>query len=107
MSDVVSLNDRRQEKSPHLSGKCRCAACGHVWQAVAPIGTMNLECPECLTMRGLWMHPFGPADGNLIYSCTLCDSTCMTAWRTKASPEVRIMCVGCGSPQSVDSMFPL
>lgn len=45
---VVSLADRR----PHMSGAARCLDCKHEWQAVAPIGTLWLECPNCTLVRG-------------------------------------------------------
>lgn len=53
MAEIISLDARR----PHMDGEAKCAACGHRWRAVAPIGTPNLECPECATHHGVWMHP--------------------------------------------------
>jgi hypothetical protein len=51
MSDnVVQLGDYR----PHVTGMARCLACKHEWAAVAPIGTVELECPECSTFKGLF-----------------------------------------------------
>jgi len=26
---------------------CKCPACGHTWQAVAPRGSAGIECPKC------------------------------------------------------------
>lgn len=26
---------------------CKCPACGHTWEAVAPLGSSGIECPEC------------------------------------------------------------
>ena len=38
------------EHKAHLSGDAKCLGCQHEWQAVAPVGTTELECPGC----GLW-----------------------------------------------------
>jgi len=43
LAPVVSLDEYR----PHLSGKARCLSCLHEWQAVAPVPTTWMECPEC------------------------------------------------------------
>lgn len=49
MGDVINLSDH----SPHLQGEAICVNCGHVWQAVAPVGTFaDLECPSCKMMKG-------------------------------------------------------
>lgn len=45
---VVNLNDHR----PHNSGVAVCMCCKHEWNACAPIGTTDLECPKCHTMKG-------------------------------------------------------
>lgn len=55
--DVVSLAEQR----PHLSGEAVCLACKHRWAAVAPVGTVCLECPQCGTGRGVWAGVCLPA----------------------------------------------
>jgi len=40
---IIKLDDHR----PHVTGSVRCHKCKHEWVAVAPEGTMNLECPSC------------------------------------------------------------
>lgn len=64
MSDdkVVSLDDRR----PHMSGEARCLCCGHKWVAIAPIGTVELECTECNTYRGVFI---GPPKPDTVWQC--------------------------------------
>ena len=52
MGDVVDLSSRK----PHLAGQVTCTHCGDIWQAVAPVGTIELECPSCLTYKGLWVN---------------------------------------------------
>lgn len=53
---VVDLAAKRVEREPHLSGHARCLACGHRWAAVAPLGTVWMECPECSLRRGRFVN---------------------------------------------------
>lgn len=53
MGDLISLNS----KKPHLSGRALCLSCKHEWEAVAPAGTKELECPNCHTEHGRFMYP--------------------------------------------------
>lgn len=62
MSNVISLDDFR----PHLSGPAICSGCHHEWQAVAPVGAWELECPKCGRMMGLWKYAFQP---ETFYEC--------------------------------------
>ena len=48
MSNVVSFDDYK----PHLSGQAMCLQCKYRWVSVAPVGTVELECPECHTWKG-------------------------------------------------------
>jgi hypothetical protein len=62
-SNVVCLAERR----PHLTGEAVCLACKHEWVGVAPIGTVDIECPECKSQKGVLKH-FVHRDG-LHYLC--------------------------------------
>lgn len=57
MSDdkVVSLDEKRADKQPHIEGPVRCMRCGHEWRAVSPQGSdpVGLECPECHAEVGI------------------------------------------------------
>lgn len=66
MSNVIQLHNR--EGSPHMQGPARCVACGHKWEAVAPVGTKQLQCPKCHTLKGLFMNPVAPSE-NQIWTC--------------------------------------
>lgn len=57
MAKIIDLQERKDAKTPHLSGEARCIACGHTWAAVAPVGTVNLECPACHLMKGAFIWP--------------------------------------------------
>lgn len=65
----MDLASRRPQ--PHASGKARCTACGHVWVAVKPVPeeTPWMECPECGSHRGLYVHYFGLPEGSQMWRC--------------------------------------
>jgi len=63
---VVELFPKREQ---HAHGNAFCLQCSHEWVAVAPTGTVQLECPECKTMKGLFKFPFAPATGELVREC--------------------------------------
>jgi hypothetical protein len=52
--DLETARERRKEEEvhPHSSGKAFCLDCLHEWAAVAPLGTLWLECPACTLVRG-------------------------------------------------------
>ncbi len=59
MSDerITELDTRR----PHRQGPAYCIVCGFEWQAVAPVGTLFLECSRCHDSQGVfrdhvWTH---------------------------------------------------
>lgn len=53
MGDVIEFRSGTKAEGPHLQGKCRCLACGHEWQGVSPVGTVDgLECPSCHLQKG-------------------------------------------------------
>jgi hypothetical protein len=54
---VVSLAQARKEREPHMSGAAACMVCHHSWAGVAPIGTHDLECPECHSTKGYFVAP--------------------------------------------------
>lgn len=56
MSNVVNLSEHR----PHLSGAAKCLSCGKEWVAIAEIGSVELECPECGTWKGVFVGLTAP-----------------------------------------------
>lgn len=52
MTEVVSLQQHREENSPHASGWATCLACKHRWVAVAPVGMIGFDCPSCGLAKG-------------------------------------------------------
>ena len=51
---IISLEEKRQETMPHLSGEAICLACENRWIAIAPDGCFELECPKCGCLKGVW-----------------------------------------------------
>lgn len=68
MSNVVAFKQLEQ-KDPHGHGEAFCLGCGRTWIAVAPVGTTQLECPECRSMKGHWKFEFAPAEGTKVWAC--------------------------------------
>jgi hypothetical protein len=51
------------------TGEAFCIGCKHTWVAVAPTGTVDLECPKCKCEKGRWKFLFYPNEGQLIRVC--------------------------------------
>lgn len=64
MGKVVDIN----RSEPHTSGAATCSSCNHKWAAVAPQGLVDLECPACSRLYGLFDAPVRPADG-VVWVC--------------------------------------
>ncbi len=91
MTDIVNINDHRT--NPHMTGEARCVGCGHAWEAIAPIGTTELECPECGCIKGLFQHACRPDRGE----CFMCSCGCFDfMMRTNVEKETYAMCINCG-----------
>lgn len=90
MNKVVEL---RPAKDPHACAEAFCLQCGHTWIGVAPAGTVQLECPECHTMKGLFKFPFNFEVGALVRECN-CGNQLFYL-----SPEGHL-CANCGIYQS-------
>lgn len=65
--EVVSLADAKaaleaedEGDERHINGEAHCHSCGHTWEAVAPVGSVELQCPECNRMWGLFSTPISP-----------------------------------------------
>lgn len=81
---------KRPEKTePHGEGPAFCIACEHEWQAVAPAGTVELECPECQTMKGRFRRIFGTYESESVWTCN-CGNDLFRV------TETGHLCVNCG-----------
>ena len=69
MSSETNVIAFKQREEPRMHGKARCIQCNHVWQGVAHVGTVFLECPICKTMKGVFVGVCEPEDGVKIREC--------------------------------------
>ncbi len=87
------MNDNVVELRPtkHMSGHALCVGCKHEWEAVAPLGTAWLTCPNCDTNKGRFVNYVEPPGER--WECN-CGSQLFFA--TKDG----MMCPNCGVWQS-------
>lgn len=64
MADILQF---KQRESAHSRGWASCQHCRHKWQAVAPAGVVELECPKCHSMKGLYIY--GHEDDESTWLC--------------------------------------
>lgn len=95
MGDIVGFPEKTD---PFIEGKAICSHCRHEWEACAPAGTIDLECPECGGVKGLFKHPMGPGDGNERWECNCGCQIFMILPRS-------ILCYECGIQQSFDDIW--
>lgn len=86
---------RPARKEPHAVGEAICANCKHEWSATAPVGTTQIECPSCSTLRGAWKHPFGTCEGDDAYICN-CGGEDFYISRREGQTIGAVRCRGCG-----------
>ncbi|MGE8453494.1 MAG: hypothetical protein ACN6OP_23365 [Pseudomonadales bacterium] len=51
------------------TGTAICCGCKHEWVAVTEGDGLQLECPECSTMKGHFKWPYGAAEGQYLFVC--------------------------------------
>ena len=91
MGELIGVDfGGRDESQAHLSGRARCCACQHEWVAVAPTGSVWLECPSCRTEKGRYLHDVTPAEAWWHCRCG-CD-----VFRVN---RTFVTCVNCGLEQ--------
>jgi len=86
---------RRKPEVQTACGEAFCIACDHRWTAVAPTGTIDLECPNCKSMKGHWAFAFSPDVGQLVRSCDCGNQLFLL------TPEGH-MCANCGLYQGYE-----
>lgn len=85
---VISIFAKKEE--PYLAGTCFCFSCRHEWAGCSPIGAIELECPECHSMKG--RMKFEVVRDELHWRC-LCDNPYFSITPTC------IYCPNCGEKQ--------
>jgi len=46
------IKSESERYDPHIGGECHCIGCGHEWTGIAPVGTIQLQCPKCNCYKG-------------------------------------------------------
>lgn len=69
MAKITKLSDKKNEKAGWATGEAFCLQCDHTWIQVTPTGEVQLECPKCKTMKGLFKYPFNVCENELIREC--------------------------------------
>lgn len=101
MGSVVEFKKPVARNEMWAQGSAVCIGCRHEWEAVAPVGTHQLECPKCHTMKGIFRHPFGSAPGDSVFQCN-CGCEAMTAYFHKG--KFWFQCMSCGIDHT-DAIF--
>ena len=70
-SNVHSFAEAKLKSSTHVEGNVLCMACDATWVAIAPVGTILMECPHCNLKKAIWMSPILPQDEPMI-QCGTC-----------------------------------
>lgn len=95
-ADVIPFARRQapppEADGPHMSGEAFCIGCRHTWVAVAPAGTVDLLCPGCTSMKGMFKFATQPAPGTLVRVCR-CENNLFYL-----TPDGH-MCANCGQFQ--------
>jgi len=99
---VISFAKAKEGRSPHWTGTVKCIGCGHEPIAVAPMGTVWVECPSCHLHKAAPKHPFGADQGDVAFTCSECGSDALNAFYRKG--RFNLMCMGCGIDHT-DAVF--
>lgn len=93
MTNIATFPNKSasQDDGKHLSGPARCIECRHEWEAVAPVGTYELQCPQCSSMKGIFVWSVDE-DGLDRWICH-CGADAFMVLRDA------IMCYRCGTEQ--------
>ena len=67
MSSVIPFARQASEQTAY--GEAFCIVCRYEWSAVAPTGIVELECPQCHTMKGKFKFEFFPPENTMVREC--------------------------------------
>lgn len=83
---IISMQEYKDSKEPHIEGPATCLECDHKWHTVAPAGVVQLECPECSLFKGIFISIVLP---DMAYTCPCgCILFCMSV--------TGALCIICG-----------
>ena len=90
VGEVIQLTDYQVATK---TGPAKCLHCKYEWQAVAPAGVQDLQCPACLTMRGVFIY-FCAKQDEEVKMCHICNNTFFQITLTGT------LCINCGYYQA-------
>lgn len=91
---IVSLSDYKDNKIPHMTGEAHCLHCHNTWIAVAPVGNVWIECPNCNLKKAAFMHHITtPEKDSIVWTCG-----CGNQLYYKT--QLGLWCPNCGSYQN-------
>lgn len=101
MGDVVSLEQAKIDRGPHLSGPARCLRCDHRYVMVMPITgkVTGLECPACHCMTSSLIALFTAPAGEPMLTCSCGNQHFLITPR-------RAICANCGQSKTPDYEHP-
>ena len=99
MGEVVYINNavRGEGEDFHMTGDVLCTACKNEWTGVVPVGTHELECPRCHTMKGVFKHHLAPVT-NEVWACN-CGNKLFFILKND------IQCIECGTTTNKNDVY--
>lgn len=95
MAEIFKFPPKADESKTerHGTGLAFCILCKHEWQAVAPLGTTQLQCPKCESHKGRFKFPFDPPEGTMRRVCNCGNDLFLLTTEGH-------LCANCGTYQS-------
>ena len=90
-SNIIDLDAHR----PHIQGPAKCLHCNHEWQTVALAGVINVMCPSCGLMKGIFNGIIAPPEDREVWVCG-CGNDLFRITRDAS------ICIQCGKEQIFD-----
>ena len=74
MAEIIDLQAEREGRDNNdgqgwFAGEAKCMNCKHTFVCVAPIPSVDIECPECNTFKALPVAFFDAMPGNFVATC--------------------------------------
>ena len=66
---IKSLQEHKENKTPHMTGEAHCITCHYQWIAVAPLETIWLECPKCKSHKAAFMNHVDVPKDVKVWTC--------------------------------------
>lgn len=79
----------------YRTGTAICRGCKHEWAATTEGDGLDLQCPECLTMKATFKWPYGPCEGQFVFTCNCGCQDFFIMARTETA-LAGVFCRNCG-----------